>query len=79
MKSPLATDRRVIFQQLAQASRCADEAQEPIDRQRTRVHMLHQHGYDTRDAEAELSQLVQVQTLHKEDLDRLRAELVKIG
>ena len=79
MKSKIATDRGLVHQQLAQSARCADEAQEPINRQRTRVHMLHQYGYDTKIAEAELTQLVHVQTLHKEDRDRLRGELAKIG
>ena len=79
MKSTIATDRGLIHQQLALASRCADEAQEPINRQRTRVHMLHQYGYNTKVAEEELTQLVHLQTLHKEDRDRLRVELAKIG
>ena len=79
MKSPIATDLGLILQQLSHASRCADEAQEPINQQRTRVHMLHQYGYNTKVAEAELAQLVQLQTLHKEDRDRLRAQLAKIG
>jgi hypothetical protein len=79
MNSTIAKDRGLIRQQLALAARCADEAQEPINRQRTRVHMLHQYGYDTKVAEAELTQLVEFQTLHKEDRDRLRAELARLG
>jgi hypothetical protein len=79
MKSTMAKDRGLVHRQLAQAARCADEAQEPINRQRTRVHMLHQYGYDTKVAEQELTQLVHLQTLHKEDRDRLRADLAKIG
>lgn len=78
MKSPIATDLGLILQQLAHAGRCADEAQEHINRQRTRVHMLRQYGYNTKVAEAELTQLVQLQTLSKEDRERLRAELAKI-
>ena len=69
----------MVHQQLAQAARSADEAQEPINRQRTRVHMLRQYGYDTRVAEQALTQLVHLQMLHKEDRDRLRGELAKIG
>ena len=41
--------------------------------------MLHQYGYNTKVAEEELTQLVHLQTLHKEDRDRLRVELAKIG
>jgi hypothetical protein len=79
MKSKIATDRGQIHQQLALAARCADEAQERINRQRTRVHMLHEYGYNTKVAKAELTQLVRLQTQHKEDRDRLRGELAKIG
>jgi hypothetical protein len=79
MKSTMATDRGLVHQQLAQAARCADEAQEPINRQRTRVQMLRQYGYDTKVAEQELTQLVHLQTLHKEDRDRLKGELANIG
>jgi hypothetical protein len=41
--------------------------------------MLHEYGYNTKVAKAELTQLVQSQTQHKEDRDRLRGELAKIG
>jgi hypothetical protein len=41
--------------------------------------MLHQYGYNTKVAEEELTQLVHLQTLHKEDRDRLRVELANIG
>ena len=39
--------------------------------------MLRQFGYDTAVAEAELTQLVHMQMLHKEDRDRLTAELAQ--
>ena len=79
MKSPISTDLGLILQQLSHASRCAEEAQEPINQQRTRVQMLYQYGYNTNVAEEQLTQLVKLQTLHKEDRDRLRVELAKIG
>lgn len=68
-------DRADLFERLEQARRHVEQGEQHVARQRELVGQLHQDGHNTDDAIRLLGQFQELLTMHRQDRDRLEAEL----